>query len=231
MCTLIFFHRVDERWPIVVAANRDEKLDRASSPPKLRVQGDLRIVAPVDEVSGGTWLGLNSAGVFVGITNRFGMPPDPQWRSRGGIVTDALTQTSARAAYDVARRLDATSNNGFHLLMADRAEAFIVWNDGATMHAEVLEPGRHIITERSFDAGTTAREPLLQRLATVDGDLQAILRTHTEEGFEGVCVHEPKWDYGTRSATVLRVSADARAELEFADGPPCETPFVSVTPP
>src|SRR5580698_8268449 len=55
MCTLVAFIRV---WPgsaLVVAANRDERLDRAASGPT-RWAGE-KFFAPRDEVAGGTWLG------------------------------------------------------------------------------------------------------------------------------------------------------------------------------
>src|SRR5712692_8012823 len=73
VCTLICAFRVFPRWPLIVAANRDEHLNRPASPPRLW-PGDLSFVAPRDEAAGGTWLGLNSAGLFVGVTNRFGVP-------------------------------------------------------------------------------------------------------------------------------------------------------------
>ncbi|MGH0029521.1 MAG: NRDE family protein, partial [Myxococcota bacterium] len=93
MCTLIVLHRCFEAAPLVVAANRDEYLDRPTEGPALRetARGDGRVVAPRDARAGGTWLGLNENGLFAAITNRRCESPDPDRRSRGLIVMDALS--------------------------------------------------------------------------------------------------------------------------------------------
>ncbi len=69
MCTLIVLHRCVPGRPLVVAANRDEFLERPAEGPALRRIGDGRIMAPLDLEAGGTWLGLNERGVFAGLTN------------------------------------------------------------------------------------------------------------------------------------------------------------------
>ena len=68
MCTLVLAAGVFPGASLVIVANRDELLDRPSSPPLRWSEG---FVAPRDDLAGGTWLGINAAGVFVGITNRW----------------------------------------------------------------------------------------------------------------------------------------------------------------
>ena len=99
MCTIILAHRIYPGTPLLVAANRDELLDRPAAGPRLLPVGGLEVFAPLDLLEGGTWLGLNSAGVFVGITNRFGAGRDADRRSRGELVFSALSEpTAIRAA-------------------------------------------------------------------------------------------------------------------------------------
>jgi len=69
MCTLIVLHRCVPGRPLVVAANRDEFLDRPAAGPALRMRDSGPILAPLDLEAGGTWLGLNGRGVFAGLTN------------------------------------------------------------------------------------------------------------------------------------------------------------------
>ena len=72
MCTLVLV--VPEPGGVLqVAANRDEFLARPADPPTPSADG--RWLAPRDRQAGGTWLGVNRAGLFVGVTNRFGRPP------------------------------------------------------------------------------------------------------------------------------------------------------------
>ncbi len=69
MCTLIVLHRCVPDKPLVVAANRDEFLDRPAEEPALRSSKAGPIVAPLDLEAGGTWVGVNARGVFAGLTN------------------------------------------------------------------------------------------------------------------------------------------------------------------
>lgn len=218
--------------PLVVAANRDEALDRPAEPPAMRVQAGVRVLAPLDVQAQGTWLGLNEHQVFVAITNRFGGHPDPSRTSRGQLVLSALEAPSAQEAFERISEIDARAYNGFHLIMADRAGAFIVWGDGEATHRRVLAPGWHVITERSFDAAPTKREDLVRELIDAwpaegpsDSDLQTMLQQRSADGFEGVRVLVPAMNYGTRSSTIVRLRAEQPPVFLHAHGPPDEAPF------
>jgi uncharacterized protein with NRDE domain len=96
MCTLVAFIHVWSGRPLVIAANRDERLDRPASGPT-RWAGE-KFFAPRDEVAGGTWLGLHDSGLFVGVTNRAGSPRDASLASRGQLVqSTASTRGHARS--------------------------------------------------------------------------------------------------------------------------------------
>lgn len=232
MCTLIVATRAYADAPLVVAANRDEALDRPAAGPTVRAVGPRRALAPTDLVAGGTWLGVNERGVFVAITNRFGVPVDPARASRGHLVTGALAHDSAAAAYAALADGDGAAQNGFHLVLADAECAYLVWGDGARLHREVLQPGLHVITERSFAAagGPAPREALLLRLAPALGGAapdeavwQALLRAKAEPTFDGVLVRWPERNYGTRSSTYVRLGAAPR--FLHAPGPPDQAAF------
>ena len=232
MCTLIVASRAFADTPLLVAANRDEALDRPAEPPTVRPVGDTRMLAPRDAVAGGTWIGLNAHGVLVAITNRFGVPVDPARPSRGALVTAALEAPSAATAFARLSTIDAAAQNGFHLVMADRAGAYLVRGDGARLDAAPLDPGVHVITERSFDAAPTGREALIRaQLPTAGGAAPedavwlAILRSRAEPTTEGVLVDWPERNYGTRSSTLVRLGAQ-RTQLRHADGRPDEAPLV-----
>ncbi|MGH7927508.1 MAG: NRDE family protein, partial [Candidatus Binatia bacterium] len=84
MCTLALFFDVFDGYPLLVAANRDERYDRPAMPPGL-IAANPRIMAGKDLRAGGTWLGVNEHGLLVGILNRRAKRetvPDSQVRSR-----------------------------------------------------------------------------------------------------------------------------------------------------
>ncbi|AKT36956.1 NRDE family protein [Chondromyces crocatus] len=235
MCTLIAAVGQWPELPLVVAANRDEFLARPARPPFLW-PGSPRVVSPRDELAGGTWLGLSEYGVFVAVTNRAGSPPDPARRSRGALVVEALTASSARSLHQRLQPLEATTHNPFHLFYADRADAFITWSDGHAVHHEVLAKGLHVITERSFDAGDLGREATIRaywaehvagRAFDVDA-LRGLLTIHGVDPRAGTCVHLDEFGYGSRSACILKLgAAGVASSLLWAEGRPCQKPFLS----
>ncbi|MGI5862672.1 MAG: NRDE family protein [Myxococcales bacterium] len=210
MCTLILAHRFFPDAALVVAANRDELLARPASGPRL-VEGTPRVLMPRDEVAGGSWLGLNEHGLFVGITNRVGRPPDPARRSRGHIVAESLQAPSARSLHAQLSSLDPALYNPFHLLYADGRDAFVTWADGQSLLQYEVNPGIHVITERSLggdDHGRAIRalaafeERIDGRTPSLD-ELGALLALHVEgDSVAGLCVHAESLGFGTRSSFV-----------------------------
>jgi hypothetical protein len=231
VCTLALAFHADRRWPLVVAANRDERLARPSEDWALRQPpGAPRHASPRDAVAGGTWIGVGASGVFAGITNFHaspGHPPDPSRRSRGEIVSRMLGQPSAVAARALCAATDPALHNPFHLLVADAATAFLWWHDGDGSSLEDLGPGLHVATERS-PHGRDRRGEALRARWPVDPSperLRALLGSHELPPGPGVCIHYGDL-YGTRSSSILRIApALHHSELLAADGPPCTTPF------
>ncbi len=236
MCTLAVAFQVDRRWPVVVAANRDERLGRASEGWALRhAPGGGRFAAPADLLAGGTWMGVSSRGVFAGLTNYhapFEWYPDPDRRSRGELVGLALAAPSAAAAREKLASAPPERWNPFHLLVADARSAFLWWYDGERTDLRDLSPGLHVLTERSPD-GTCPRGELVRARWPLEASLprlRELLVVHAPPDETATCIHgDPT--YGTRSSAVLRLAAELGAsELLVADGRPCVSPLEDRTP-
>ena len=230
MCTLAVALRSDRRWPVVVAANRDERLGRPAEGWALREpEGAPRYLAPRDLQAGGTWIGVSSRGVFAAVTNHHrggGVGPDPRLRSRGELVPRALSHGSAEEARRALARLDAASFNPFRLLVADAGQAWLWTYDGSEASLAELAPGLHVVTEVSHD-GREPRSELVRTRWPVEPDparLREVLSVH-RPGRDGTCIHgEPL--YGTRSSAVLRLAATLEAsQLLAAEGHPCTSPL------
>lgn len=236
MCTLVVAAHVFEGHPLVVVANRDERLDRASSPPSVWRRGGLAFAAPRDDVAGGTWLGVNAAGVFVAITNRYLGPNDPARTSRGMLVADALELGSARAIHEAMSTVSASRYNGFHLVYADAHDVLATISSGTHVAQLSLGRGVHAFTERSFgagdDSGRLARiRTAWARLApATELDLERLSRLLTEhdeaDPMSATCIHIPGLPYGTRSGSALALAEQpTQSRMLWADGPPCTTAF------
>jgi uncharacterized protein with NRDE domain len=234
MCTLILLHRCVPGMPLVVAANRDESLERPAAPPALLTVPGPAVVAPLDLRAGGTWLGVNRAGLFAALTSR----PDPARRSRGLLVLDALEATSASAAARRLQQLPARRYNPFNLVVADAERAFaLVYAESARLeplargvhvigNADPLAPDERKVARLRARAEAVASSPadgVLDRLAE-------ICRGHEgcADPLEDTCIHTPR--YGTRSSALLRIGGPPATDaFRFADGPPCRTAYVDCT--
>ncbi len=231
MCTLAVAFQLDRRWPVIVAANRDERMGRAAEGWALRdAPGRPRYAAPRDAVAGGTWIGVSSAGVFAALTN-YHAPlewyPDPERRSRGEIVGLALAARSAEAARAALAPAPAERWNPFHLVVADARCAFLWWYDGERSGVRELGPGLHVVTERSPE-GACPRGDLVRARWPVEpavSRLRELLTVHAPPPERATCIHmDPA--YGTRSSAVLRLAPDLHAsELYAAEGRPCVAPL------
>src|SRR3546814_5219481 len=109
MCTVVILRRPGEAWPLIVAANRDELLDRTWREPARHWPDRPEVVAGLDELAGGSWLGLNDHGIVAAILNRrHSLGPAPDKRSRGELVLDALDHADAADADRKSTRLNSS---------------------------------------------------------------------------------------------------------------------------
>ena len=235
MCTVALLLGRFEEAPLVFAANRDERLDRPAEGPALR-PGSVNLVAPRDRLAGGTWWAVAPGGLVVAITNRFGVPVDPDRHSRGTLVDTVARRGGFEPAVAFAASLRATDWNGFHLVVAQGDRAWVMVGDGARTEAHDVSSGLLIVSERSFGAHETSRDDSVRVSIErqVEGDtgpdvtgLLQVLSGHGE-GFEGPCIHAPALGYGTRSSAII-VPQGRWRRLLHTEGPPCVSPPADLT--
>lgn len=243
MCTLALFFNVFDGYPLLVAANRDERYERPSLPPSL-IAANPKILAGKDLTAGGTWLGVNEFGLVAAIlnrrTNRDGTTR-VQLRSRGLLCLDLLRLRTARAAREFLGRHRETYNP-FTLLYADDKSAGIAFNQEERITLRSLRPGLHVFSSAAevdtasgkadragsrFMAGAAALSPQIGSTAWLDR-FKTLLGDHTcisdEQPRDAVCVHGP--ESGTVSSSVILFSATQRRfETYFCAGPPCQNAF------
>lgn len=217
VCTLALAFRKHADLPVVVAANRDEALDRPAVGPFVWPEGFL---APRDERAGGTWLGLTKGGLFLGVTNRFPTLKDAAKESRGALVAELLEAPDARTLHEWASRVDPSRYNAFHLMYADARDAFITWSDGERLHQTVLAPGLHVVTERSFGGDDTERVAAVRAAWPEEPTPEAVQRTLR---LPQTYMFFPDFNYGTRSSMVL-LQGPAGRGLFWAEGQPPKPP-------
>ena len=259
MCTIVALHRSHARYPLVVAANRDEMYARPTAAADVILDAPLA-VGGRDLSKGGTWLGATAGGFLVAVTNQRSYGGrDEAMKSRGTLVLDLLSRGALGAALEHLRSIDAREYNAFNLLLGDGDALVAAYarRDSAAVAIEELAPGKTWILANdrigSPDFPKTQRAmelaaPLvtLELPALADG-ARAMLGDHEKPPLERVPPppegsHFPHAllrelqalcihtpVYGTRSSTLVALEPGRVATYLFADGPPCTTPFVDVT--
>ncbi len=233
MCLCILAHQLHATYPHIIAANREERYDRPTDPPGW----ENGVFAGRDRSGGGTWQGVNRAGMHVALTNRRSAVRDPKRRSRGLLCTDALRLTSARAACDwLLDHLLHIPYNACNVLLSDGFDAFCVHYDGASARPETLAPGLHLLCETEVDDPQHprirhARQALAAPRApwsSLHLELAELMAEHSDAD-DGICLHGTRG--GTRSSALIALGArtldDAR--FHYADGPPCTAPYADLS--
>jgi hypothetical protein len=252
LCTLVILRRPGHDWPLFIAANRDEMIDRPWQPPARHWPDRPDVVAGRDELAGGSWLGLNDHGVVAGILNRFGsLGPAPGLRSRGELVLDALDHADAQAAADALAALDPRAYRTFNLIIADNRDAF--WlrhadpSGSAPITVSPIGPGLSMIAAGDLnDVGTPRLKrylPLFTAARPPDpasGDWAAweALLLDEENGSEGEDSSAMRFNtargFATVSSALIAVPAIERPELKpvfrFASHRPLAVPWRDVYP-
>lgn len=147
MCTVTAWR---DGMRLVLTMNRDERVDRApEGAPEVGADpaSGIRWVAPRDGQAGGTWMGLNDAGLAACILNGYApgetVPVrDPSAPSRGGIVPELLRRRPAEAFAWIRSGLDPSPYPSFTLVASTARQGLVaVWIPGRGLDVEATEPG------------------------------------------------------------------------------------------
>ncbi len=230
MCLVALALDQSRRFPLVVAANRDEYFARPTARLSWWSPGAGRpdILGGRDLQAGGTWLGLTAQGRMALLTNvRNPARMDPAAPSRGEIVPRWLAGDTAADRFWMQTAL--SGYNGFNLIAADFQAGECFWASGADLHPQRLERGLYAVSNASLDTPWPKVDTLKKRLkeslmqaGSVD-DLVARLfealcdRTiapdarlpstgvprEIERALSSAFIRMPETQYGTRCSTLI----------------------------
>ena len=233
----IVYHLVPDA-PILVACNREETYDKICPSPSIH-SGKPRILASIDQQSGGTCLGINQNGLFVGLIRRkkYGVPMSP--RSRSVLCREMLRTGSARQAMDLAlEELHTGQYDGANYVVADSECGYVIH---ASTEPEVseLEQGLNIVGQGDLGDSRDERVAMANRLLTLqtlDSPVKflavaskVLARSPSAPGRPSMVIREK--DYGTVSSTLISLGKKPRdAIYQYANGAPDEAKFEDFSP-
>jgi len=232
MCTVIILHRPGHSWPLLLAANRDERLDRTWEAPAEFWPG---CIGGRDATAGGTWLAMNRQGVVAAVLNRPGsLGPATDKRSRGLLPLLALEQSSAADAVTQMAGLDAALWRPFNLVIADARGVWFLAGLGAGQpEVTALPEGVWMVTAHPPNDLTSARTARhLPRFVAAhppeppDWGAWPTLLADSEGGAAQALNVPPLGGFGTVCSSLIALGASGERHWHFAPGPPDRTDYV-----
>lgn len=226
MCLILFAYKTHPDYRLILAANRDEFLERPTAPLGFHFPGE-KILCGLDLQAGGTWLAVSEAGWIGGITNY----RDPARNkinapSRGDIVLDYLRSGRSPKEFLAGTRVNRDMYNGFNLLLIDPQSCW--YSSNAGLDDKELVPGVYGLSNRFLDTPwpkIVRGKELLVKALEEGVDVENILHLlgddfqppdallpntgvglAWEQTLAPIRIHSPT--YGTRSSAVILVGYD-----------------------
>jgi len=124
MCLILFAFQAHSKFPLVVAANRDEFYARPTDHAQFWQTPD-NLLAGKDLKEGGVWMGVTRQGRFAAITNFRENKPKTTESSRGWLTRDFLCSNISPQDYLESLQAQGEQYNGFNLLIGDASASTI----------------------------------------------------------------------------------------------------------
>ncbi len=231
MCLILIACQTCPRYPVILAANRDEFYRRPTREMH-RWKGDLPIIAGKDLEQGGTWLGVHPDGRLAALTNY----RDPSKntvgaRSRGGIIPGFLASDADPAQYSETLYRTREEYNLFNLVFGSREALY--WFSSCHGTARPVPPGFHGLSNRDLDTpwpkvekSRKAFEAAVKEKLPDDAFFALLKDTERppdhllpdtgvgkewERLLSPIFIESPT--YGTRCSTLLKIRDDGRIHI------------------
>lgn len=229
MCTVVLLKRSGHPCPVMMAANRDERVERPWNPPAAWWADRPGVIAGRDRLGCGTWMGVNRDRVVAVVLNRQGsLGPARDKRSRGDLPLLALEQASAAAAAGAIAKLEAASWRPFNMVVADATGAAVFLRSLGSGQVEqaTLPDGLHMMTSsepNDMERPRVARHfPRFMAAPPDDAnDLstwQALVTDRSGAPEEQLHI-VPRHGYGTVCSSVLALPRQGSPIWEFTASP------------
>jgi len=238
MCLLAIQYKAVPEAPILVAANRDEFYDRQSTIPSIQ-SGKPRVLCGIDQLAGGTWLGVNQNGLVVAVSNRPKILTPIAPRSRGLLCREILKGGSSREAVEIALEgLETGKYDGANFIIADSKYGAAI-HGGDTIEVVDLEEGLNLIANQDLNDPTDQRLQLAKRLLTLQSldspvkflavASRVFARGPVGDGRPSMVLRKDA--RGTVSSTLISLGKKPRdAIFQFANGAPDQARYEDYSP-
>jgi len=220
MCTVSF---LPQTRGFFLAMNRDERMTRPEAVPPRRRKNGARACLYPREAGGGTWIGVNDAGLVLALINWYAKPQRERSLSRGVVIPELLAAHDLKQASAVLRKLPLSQLSPFRLIAVFARERKIrEWRwDGKNLTSRPFAWARRHWFSSGYDEALVnlRRKPLVRAITETPDAIRDLHRAHEpERGPFSICMHRDGAQ--TVSFTEILVTKN-EARLRYAAGAPC----------
>ena len=147
MCLILLAFKVDQTYPLIVAANRDEYFARPTSTAHYWLDHP-NIFGGRDLQELGTWMGVTTTGRFAAIANwSRNNEQATDYRSRGDLVREFLL--ADYKSLEFVRSINFSEYRGCNLIVYDGV-SLVFWSNHENFFTQ-FNSGYHVITNANLD--------------------------------------------------------------------------------
>lgn len=229
MCLILLAVEQHPDYPLIIAANRDERYQRPTKP--MHWWNNVPILAGKDLDAGGTWLGISKTGRFAAVTNYREVNPKQSRLSRGHLP-HAWLSTELTAEQFIAQ-INPADYAGFNLLIGDIKTAKLCHFSNRDTEISALSQGLHGLSNALLNSpwpkiqqAIPKMQQLCQQDVVVEDWLQLLanrqaardeLLPNTGVGIEAERLLSPRFiqgtDYGTRCSTIITAHRSGKVNV------------------
>ncbi len=199
-----------------LVSNRDEQRTRPTAlPPTLTHAGGLRVIAPTDPASLGTWIACSEIGLAMALLNVNPPDADPHLppRSRGGIVPELIRARSLDEVAALAEAIDHREYSPFRLVAVLAGEEDVLEvapAAGIVRRLPLATPQMFTSSGLGDHQVEGPRRQLFERTVVRGGkldlrDRQDLFHAHRWRDRQAVSVHMSRGDAWTVSRTTIEI--------------------------
>lgn len=219
MCLVVFGVEVSRRYPLLIAANRDEQHARPAAAAAWWPDRP-QMLAGRDLTAGGTWLAVDRRGRIAAVTNIRDGKQGAAPRSRGALVSEFVSGNASAEDYATHAAREGAQYRAYNLLLFDGLKLHYASNRAAPTS---LGAGLHAFTNAPRGAEwpklKSARAAVL-RVAAHEAPIEPLFAVLAEQGVAGPAEERYRSahfvvgpTYGTRCSTVVLIDSAGQATL------------------
>lgn len=237
MCLIVLGINAHPKYPLIIAANRDEFFNRPTQ--ALHAWPNSPIIAGRDEQLGGTWLGITQNNRIAMVTN-YRAPGEGvrKPKSRGHLVSEFLTSTQDPLTYTLGLQDSQDDYAGYNLIVGEGTN-LVYFSNRSGAAPVALPDGVHGLSNHLLNSPWPKTEGVKQGLATILGDemeqeplTQALFHLLSsdekaaqdtlpitgidparEHSLSSIFVKFPDQSYGTRCSSVILKEQTGRVAI------------------